>query len=62
MSNAEEYWHNRAIQAEKAADTMGKCLGEIIPHVNTQGTLGYDVYSRWLAWKDVRAGVGPPDT
>lgn len=58
MSN-EEYWRNRAIQAEKAADTMGSVLGQLMPHVSHQGSLAYNTYERWLKWKDLRCGTIP---
>lgn len=54
MSNEVEYWKNRALIAEGAADKMGSVIGQFMPYVDSQGTLAYDVYNRWLQWKDKR--------
>lgn len=54
MSSEVEYWKDRALIAESAADKLGVVVGQMLPYVNIEGTQAYQTYERWLQWKDRR--------
>lgn len=58
----EEYWKNRALIAEGAADKLGHCLENMLPYVDHKGSLAYETWKRWRTWYDARQCATVPES